>query len=233
LNGWPNTPDTYMDPDFYEEIRTWNGAASVDAALRDPENVCTYKRFISYCRFYWDDSEGTLPQPWFRDDGQFAGGQYVSTFGPTAFLLPTPEKWTQRGVNYVANCQWNGWTNADVAYRLEGRGQHFEDVQTDQYGGALDATSYSVTQMYGPFGTVTYDADKNYQSSTGQSITVNGRAVTVDVTPSVESGRPRSVCHINGGGTADDRFTLTTNTNVLPSETEVELPSWFKIGSLE
>jgi hypothetical protein len=207
LGGWPNTPNTQMDPDFWTEVRTWNNAASVDAALADPTNPFTFKRYISHCRFYWFNEGGNARQPWFRDDGMVSGGQYESTFQYIGFLMPTTSNWTQRSANFVLNCSWSGWTDADVTYRLEGRGQRWQDVEISMYDNALAEVSATQTQLYGPF---------------GETITVNGKSVAVAATPTAESGRARPVVHVGGG---------SGPTSVTDSGGRATVPAWFKLGA--
>jgi hypothetical protein len=221
LGGWPNTADTYMDPDFWDDIRGWNGAASVDAALVDPTNPFTYKRYISHNRFTYLD-EGQVKQPWLRDDGFIAGGQYSSTFSYVGVIHPTTANWTQRGANFSLNNTWTGWTDADVIYRLEGRGQKWEDVEISMYASALAEANATRTQLYGPFGTITRDSNGLYASSTGDTITVNGKSVPVGVTPTAEAARARTVVHV-GGGSGPTAVTDPDGTAIVPS--------WFKIGA--
>jgi hypothetical protein len=222
LNGWPNTADTYMDPEFWDDIRTWNGATDVDAALADPTNPYTYKRFISHNRFYWLQEGTSVRQPWLRDDGFIAGGQYSSTFQYVGVIHPTTSNWTQRSANFSLNNQWSGWTDADVTHRIDGRGQRWEDVELSMYDTALAEADSTRTQLYGPFGTITRDGSGFYVSSTGATITVNGQSVDVNVTPSAEAGRPRYVTHV-GGGSGPAAVTDPAG--------KIAPPSWFKLGS--
>jgi hypothetical protein len=225
LGTWANTGNTYMDPDFWDEIRAWGGATDVDAALADPTNPYTYKRYVSHCRFTWLQQGTENRKPWIKDDGWTAGGQYSTTQNHVGVLHPTTENWTHRSATFSLNNQFSGWTDADSTYP---QGERWEDGTRDYYGGALTQTQTSPvqTQLYGPFGTITRDGAGDYVSSTGQTITINDRNgvpkdVFVNATPTVESGRPRYITHVGG----DTGPTVITD----PSGSAA-VPAWFKLG---
>ncbi len=104
-DGWPSTPDTYMDPDFWAAV----GAK----ALSDPTNEYSYKKYVSFTRMIWvERTERGYTA--YRDDGTFPGYSIgTNTSGP--WPIATTPYWRERSASFMANNHYQGWLEEDTS----------------------------------------------------------------------------------------------------------------------
>lgn len=103
-DGWPSTPDTYMDPQFWTAVKA--------KPIADHTNGYTFKKYVAYTKFVWL-FRGSRAYTAYRDDGTWPGYTYVTdSTGP--WPIVTSPYWVERSAVFMANNSYEGWLTSDL-----------------------------------------------------------------------------------------------------------------------